>query len=205
MTPKNLALVLLLIASAMLSACLQMVIVSSEPATPAAQPEAAPIELSIPPAPMMTDEPEFQVPALPVESFTYENPEIGLLVDFPKDWTVGDMTVIGERASQTLVSAPGGVTMVTLTVSLWEPYNDLDAYAETRQIAWDASGFTTLSTQEWTLNNGQMARVFVLETPEAQPVLFLLTALDNRYLTLAGEGDLELVEQIARTLRFSVE
>jgi hypothetical protein len=205
MTPKNLALVLLVIVSAMLSACLPMVIVSSESATPAVQPDAAPVELSIPPAPMMTDEPEFQVPALPVESFTYENPEIGLLVDFPKDWTVGDMTVIGERASQTLVSAPGDTTIVTLTINLWEPYNDLDAYAETRQIAWDASGFTTLSTQEWTLNNGQMARVFVLETPEAQPVLFLLTALDNRYLTLAGEGDLQLVEQIARTLRFSGE
>jgi hypothetical protein len=205
MTPKNLTLVLLVIASTMLSACLPMVIVSSESVTPAAQPEAEPVELSIPPAPIMTEEPEFQVPALPVESFAYENPEIGLLVDFPKYWTVGDMTVLGERASQTLVSAPDDSTMVTLTVSLWEPYNDLGAYVETRQIAWDASGFTILSAQEWTLNNGQPARVFFIETSESMPVFFLLTALDDRYLTLAGEGDLQLVEQIARTLRFSDE
>ncbi len=205
MTPKNLTLVLLVIASTMLSACLPMVIVSSESAPSTAQPETGPVELSIPPAPIMTEEPEFSVPVLPVESFTYENPEIGLLVDFPQTWTVGGMTVLGERASQTLVNAPEGATMVTLTVNLWEPYNDIEAYAEVRRVAWDASGFTTLSEQEWTLNNGQTARVFFLESPESRPVLFLLTALDDRYLTLAGEGDLELVEQIARTLRFSGE
>lgn len=203
MTSKNLALVLLVLASVMLSGCLPMVIVSSEVATPVVQPESEPVELSISPAPIMTEEPGFQIPVLPLESFTYENPEISLLVDFPKDWTVGDVTVIGERASQTLVSAPDGATLVTLTVSLWEPYNDLGAYTEMRQVAWDASGFTILSAQEWTLNNGQTARVFFLETPEAQPVFFLLTTLDNRYLTLAGEGDLQLVEQIAKTLRFS--
>lgn len=203
MTPKNLALVLLVLASVMLSACLPMVIVSSEAVTPVVQPEVEPVELSTPPAPIMTEEPEFQIPALPVESLSYENPEIGLLVDFPREWMIGDTIVIGERASQTMASAPDGSTIVTLTVNLWEPYNDLGAYAEMRQIAWDASGFTTISSQEWTLNNDQTARVFFLETPEADPVFFLLTALDDRYLTLAGEGDLELVEQIALTLRFT--
>jgi hypothetical protein len=203
MMPKNPALVLLVVTSAMLSACLPTAIVSSEVVTPVFQPEVEPVELSIPPAPIMTEEPEFQIPVLPFESLSYENPEIGLLVDFPREWTVGDMTVIGIRASQTLASAPDGSTIVTLVVNLWEPYNDLDAYAEMRQIAWDASGFTTISSQEWTLNNDQTARVFFLETPEANPVFFLLTALDDRYLTLAGEGDLELVEQIALTLRFT--
>lgn len=205
MTPKNLALVLLVIVSAMLSACLPMVVVSSESVTPAAQPEAEPVELSIPPAPIMTEEPEFQIPTLPMESFTYENPEIGLLVDFPKDWTVGEMTVIGERASQTLMSAPDDSTMVTLTVSLWEPYNDLNAYVETRQIAWENSGFEILSSQEWILDNGQSLRVFIMETPQQNRALFVFAELNDRYLTLAGEGDLQLVEQIARTLRFSVE
>ncbi|PKN91744.1 MAG: hypothetical protein CVU44_17675 [Chloroflexi bacterium HGW-Chloroflexi-6] len=202
MTPKFFPLFSLVIASLLFSACLPIVSASSEAATLPAPVASTPTEQPIAPEPLPTEKPASKVPALPMESVTYENAEINLLMDLPATWTIGEPMVIGDRATQTVMSSPDNSTTVTLLINLWEPHNDLAAYVEVRQTAWEASGFTVLSSEEWILDNGQPVRVFIVETAEQNRAFFLLTPLDDRYLTLAGEGDLELVEQIALTLRF---
>lgn len=202
MTPKFFPLFLLVVSSLLFSACLPIVTTPSDAATLPATVVSTPTEQPITPEPLPTEKPSSKVPALPMESVTYENAEINLLMDLPATWTIGESMVIGDRATQTLMSSPDNSTTVNLLVNLWEPHNDLAAYVEVRQTAWEASGFTVLSSEEWILDNGQPVRVFIVETAEQNRVFFLLTPLDDRYLTLAGEGDLVLVEQIALTLRF---
>ena len=203
MTPKIFPLFVLVVTSLLFSACLPIVVASSDVVVPPADVENIPAdELPVPLEPILPDEPAGKVSALPMESVTYENAEIALLLDLPKTWTVGEPIVIGPRAIQTLMSAPDDSSNITLLLNLWEPYNDLAAYAEVRQTAWEASGFVILSSEEWVLDNGQPVWVFIVETAEQNRVFFLLTALDDRYLTLAGEGDLELIKQIALTMRF---
>lgn len=202
MTPKFSPMFLLVVASLLFSACLPIVTAPSDVATQPAQIENSPTAQVASPEPLLTEKPASKVPALPMESVTYENAEINLLMDLPATWTIGESMVIGDRATQTVMSSPDNLTTVNLLVNLWEPHNDLAAYVEVRQTAWEASGFTVLSSEEWILDNGQPLRVFIVETTDQKRVFYLLTPLDDRYLTLAGEGDLALVEQIALTLRF---
>jgi hypothetical protein len=69
-----------------------------------------------------------------------------------------------------------------------------------RKTAWEASGFTILEEQALTLELGLPAVLFTIQTPDAQSVI-LLAALQDSYLEISGEGDLELVKEIALRLR----
>jgi hypothetical protein len=51
------------------------------------------------------------------------------------------------------------------------------------------------------LVDGRPASDFFIEAPGAPLSYFLLTTIGDRYLQLSGEGDLALIETIARTLR----
>ena len=42
---------------------------------------------------------------------------------------------------------------------------------------------------------------FVLQSPDKSQVFFLFTTLGQDYLEISGEGNLALVEEIARTMR----
>jgi hypothetical protein len=49
---------------------------------------------------------------------------------------------------------PAGETILSITVLLWDPKNDLDAFSATRKQAWDASGFQIRAEQELILSGG---------------------------------------------------
>ncbi len=151
-------------------------------------------------------------PKLPVASFeaqTYVNEEAGFALDYPAGWTVNEI-VIGPRGAQfqflsspelaEAATVPEGATRVNAAIYQWEPRNDLAAYASQRKTAWEASGFQILAEEQLTLELGLSAVRFTVQTPEAQ-ILFLVAALDDRYLELSGEGDMELVKEIVQRIR----
>lgn len=178
--------------------------------------ESAPTQTSIsatgttlPPTPTEETAPQGKLPAPPFDSQPYINEEAGFALDIPTGWTINEV-VVGPRGTQIqflskpeLADAaviPEGETRVNATIYQWDPKNDLAAYVEHRNTAWEASGFTILEEQPLTLELGLPAVLFTVQTPDTQTV-FLLTALQDSYLEISGEGDLELVKTIAQRLR----
>ena len=89
---------------------------------------------------------------------------------------------------------------VSATIYQWDPKKDLAAFITNQKSAWDASGFTILEEQPLTLELGLAATEFTVKTPEAN-VVYLITAIGDRYLVLSGEGNLELVKKIVGRVR----
>lgn len=162
-----------------------------------------------PPAPTEETVPQGKLPAPPFPAKLYVSKNGTFALDYPDGWTVSE-TVVGDRGTQIqflsnpdLADAaviPEGETRVNATIYQWDPKNDLDAYVAQRKSAWEASGFTIVEEQPLTLELGLPAVLFTIQTPDAQSV-FLLTALNDNYLEISGEGDLELVKTIAQRLR----
>jgi hypothetical protein len=188
--------------------------VKPQPEAPAA--DIAPTQTNIPatvtavpPTPTETLVPEPKLSAAPFDSQPYVNEYAGFVLDIPTGWMVNEM-VVGPRGTQIqflsapelaeAATIPEGETRLSATIYQWDPKNDLPAYVEHWKTAWSASGFTILDEQELTLELGLPAVQFTVQTPEAQTV-FLVTALEDQYLVLSGEGDLDLVRQIVRRLR----
>lgn len=178
--------------------------------------DAAPTQTNVPAAettapstPTEEPVPQGKLPAAPFDSQPYINEEAGFALDIPTGWTINEV-VVGSRGTQIqflskpeLADAavlPEGETRVNATIYQWDPKNDLDAYAQNRKTAWEASGFTILDEQELTLELGLPAVLFTIQTPETQAVI-LLAALEDSYLELSGDGDLELVKEIVMRLR----
>jgi hypothetical protein len=177
--------------------------------------DAAPTQTNIaatettPPTPTEETVPQGKLPASSFDSQPYINEDAGFALDIPTGWTTNEV-VVGSRGTQVqflskpeLVDAavvPEGETRVNATIYQWDPKNDLDAYVQQRKTAWEASGFTILEEQALTLELGLPAILFTIQTPDAQSVI-LLTALQDSYLEISGEGDLELVKEIALRLR----
>jgi hypothetical protein len=170
------------------------------PALPAAtQPGAAPTEAR----------PSGKLPATSFESRTYINETVGFALDYPAGWSVNE-AVVGSRGSQVqflsspdladVAVLPEGATRVSATVYQWDPKNDLAAFVDNQKNAWGASGFTILEEEPLTLELGLAATQFTIQTPDAN-VVFLITAIGDQYLVLSGEGNLELVKEIAKRLR----
>jgi len=162
------------------------------------------------PAPAPTEAaPNPKLPAASFESQTYINEESGFALDYPVGWTVKEV-VVGPRGTQVqflsspeiaeMASLPKGATRVNATLYLWDPKNDLAAFVANQKTAWEASGFTVLDEAQLVLELGLPAVKFTLQTPEAK-VEFLVTALEDHYLLLSGEGDLELVREIVQRVR----
>ena len=192
----------------------------SGPVPEIAAPELAPTQTAtavppsatptpFPPTLTPTSPPMSKLPAAPFEAQTYVNEEAGFALDYPIDWTVSE-TVVGPRGTQILflstpelaeaATIPEDQVRLSATIYQWDPKNDLAAYVDNLKSAWSASGFTILDEQELTLELGLPAVQFTVETPDTQ-VVYLVTALEDQYLVLAGEGDLALVEQIVQRLR----
>ena len=150
-----------------------------------------------------------KLPAAPFESQPYFNEEAGFALDIPSAWTTQE-TVVGPRGTQVLflskpelaeaATIPAGETRLSAAIYQWDPKNDLGAYVDNMKTAWASSGFTILDEQQLTLEQGLPAVQITVRTTEAD-VLYLITALKDQYLVLAGEGDLTLVEQIVQRLR----
>lgn len=172
-------------------------------------PTLTPTLTAFPPTPTETAVPEPKLPAAPFDAQTYINEEAGFAFEVPSGWTVNE-TVVGPRGTQIqflsspeLADAsviPTDQTRLSATIYQWDPKNDLAAYVQQRKEAWSASGFTILEEQELTLELGLPAVLFTIQTPETQTV-FLVTALEEQYLVIAGEGNLDLAREIVQRLR----
>lgn len=169
-----------------------------------------PVDGSAPAVTEMVVEPQGKISAPSFESQTYINEAGGFAMEIPAGWTVNEQ-VIGSRNSQVqflsapelaeLATVPAGATRVTLMINQWDPKNDLAAYLEKNKVAWIASGFTILNEEPVTLDLGLEAVRITLQSTDGVTVLYQIAALGDSYLTLSGEGDLALVEEIMRYLR----
>ncbi len=170
--------------------------------------------ISITEAPAVTSAPtdvlvNSKIPAASFESQTYINQQAGFALDYPAQWTVNE-SVIGDRGSQVqflsspeigdLAVLPEGATRVSAVIYQWDPKNDLTAYVDHWKTAWDASGSTIVEEQQLILDLGLNAVQFVIQIPDSSAV-FLITAIGDQYLVIGGEGNLELVKEIAQRLR----
>ena len=162
------------------------------------------------PAPAPTETaPSPKLPAASFESETYINEEAGFALDYPAGWTVNEI-VIGPRGTQVqflsspeiaeLAALPEGETRVNATIYQWDPKNDLAAYVAKWKTAWESSGFTILEEEQLVLEQGLPAVKITVQTTEAN-VVFLVTALEDQYLVLSGEGNMDLVQEIVQRLR----
>ena len=155
-------------------------------------------------------EPQGKLPAPSFESQTYINEAVGFAIEYPASWTVNE-TALGDRGSQTqllstpeiaeLQTLPAGATRVTIVINQWEPKNDLAAFVDVRRTAWESSGFTILDEEPLTLDLGLAAIRFTVQTADGVTVLFQFAAVGDQYISISGEGDLTLVEEIMMYLR----
>ena len=144
------------------------------------------------------------------ESQAYIDEAAGFVLEYPVGWTM-KQTMTGPRGSQTLLlsapeiadleALPSGATRVAIDVNGWDPQNDLAAYVENRKTAWEASGFTILEEQPLTLDLGLPAVRLSGQTAAGIPVEYLIAAIRDQYVTISGEGDLQLVREMMQYLR----
>ena len=185
-------------------------VVTDLPATiPAATETAAPVIPTDTVAAPTESVPNPKLPASSFESQPYIDEAAGFALDIPTGWTVNEM-VVGSRGTQVqflsspdLAEAPvvpAGATRVNATIYQWDPKNDLAAFVANQKTAWEASGITVLEEEQLVLEQGLPATRFNVQTPDTQ-LIYLMTALNDQYLVLSGEGDLALVDEIVRRVR----
>lgn len=179
---------------------------------PAAEPATQTPEAQAPtaPAPLPTNTPEpTAAPGLSFTAAPYRDEAAGFELDRPADWSLQPPASVGSRGTQALLLSPGSTletlaaegSRVAITVYAWEPRNDLAAYAAHRRTAWEASGFTFLSEASGRLADGRPAMTYVVQTSDGLRVFFQFTTVGEHYLEISGEGDLTLIEEVARTVR----
>jgi len=96
---------------------------------------------------------------------------------------------------------PAGGMILSVTVQLWDPQNDLEAFIDQRKLAWDASGISILSEGRVILSGERPAAQFTVQGVDGAQAFFLLTTNGDNYLVLSGSGDLGLLADIAHTVR----
>jgi hypothetical protein len=148
------------------------------------------------PTEALTKTPE--VPAPSFDAVTYRDAEAGFEFDYPSDWGIG----FQERHSRGYFVQLEDIEGMRLeaTVYLWDPKGDLPAYLEVRRRAFESSG-NIVEENSMTLTNGQEAVTFLVESLDGNQSFIFITTLHDRYLQLSGGGDLELLREIAGTVR----
>jgi hypothetical protein len=143
---------------------------------------------------------------------THHDVLYGFSFEYPADWML-EAIELGDRAlaAYQLTSwkqEPGavaevreGATIMTITLQLWEPNGELDAYGKQRTSAWRASGLTIVDEMEVMLLNGSRALTGVIQEPGEGHGYFLLTTLGDHYLTATGDGDVQAMRLIAVSIR----
>ncbi len=183
----------LIVLPSLITAC------SSTPiATPAPAPTATVVATPTPSTPTLSF-----VPVL------YRDEINGLELDYPSDWSLDPNTQVGSRGSVALLVSPGttdqdlpeGGSRLSITIFKWDPKNDLPAFVAHRRGAWDGGGFRILQESKLTLVDGRNASEFVVEAPDQMQAFFLFTTSGQDYLQIAGEGDMQLLAEIAHTVR----
>ena len=151
-------------------------------------------------------------PSLSFEPATYRDEPAGFEFDYPAEWTKEGPQVIGPRGYIAQFTSyphppgdipdiqPEGSSQLQTAVMLWDPKGDLDAYIEQRKMGWASSGNTIISEQEHALAGDLQAASFVIDSFGTQ-AYFLLAAVGEKYLVISGQGDIDLLNEIALTLR----
>jgi hypothetical protein len=142
-------------------------------------------------------------------SAVYSDETNGFKLDYPADWTLVPNTRIGSRGSQAQLFSPGtsvdalaaGGTRITLTIYDWDPKNNLKAYVDQRKTAFESSGSTIAQEVSGNLADGREEVHFILTSPDNESSFVMITTIGERYLQIAGDGNLDLVAAIANTLR----
>lgn len=172
-------------------------VVTQEPVlTGAPQTEEPPVE---PPA---TEMPSIDPPMGETffEAELYRNEIIGIEFKYPAAWEIIDLGTLGDRGSGIQFSADGEL-MMNVTLLRWDPINDLEAFAQTRKLAWSASGFMLELEELETLSSGQAAYLYIVRTPDGEQAVFFLTELGERYLEMNGVGNVDELVEITGTLQ----
>ena len=167
------------------------------PPTATVQPTEPSPTATPPPTETPTSTPSAQ---LSFEPATYVSESAGFELDYPASWTPSGEVALGDRGSGVQFTS-GGEPVLDITILRWDPVNDLAAFVDSRKQAWQASGFTILSEDELTLEGDHKAKAFVVQTPTGEQAFFLYTTLGDRYLQLSGNRDLDLLREVAGTLR----
>jgi hypothetical protein len=143
---------------------------------------------------------------------TYRDESAGFELDFPSAWTADSPQIGGARGYFAQITSwsrepgelpefiPEGETILAITVLLWDPRYELDQFVDNRRQGWEASGNQILQENELNLPGDWRALEFLVETQE-ETAYYLLTTVDDRYLLMSGTGDLDLLMEIAGTLR----
>lgn len=146
------------------------------------------------------------------QTATYEDEDVGFALDYPASWYLlktqpedkQSRGYLASFSSWPLTPESGeileGETRFDVTVLRWEPL-DLAQFVASRKSAWEAAGLTILSEESWVLANKLEATRFLVNTADEGTVFFLFTLIGDRFVSLSGTGDLELLGQIGRTLR----
>lgn len=133
------------------------------------------------------------------EGVTYRDDTAGFALGYPIDWGIGFKETQSRGEIVQLQDASG--PRLDIVVLRWDPKQDLPAFLDVRRIAWDNSAIKVQEEQPMTLANGQEAVRFVVEGQDGDLGFFFFTTLGDRYLQLSGGGDLDLLKEIAQTVR----
>jgi hypothetical protein len=188
-----------LFSTLLLAACLP-----AAPSIPTAEPTAAAV--STLPAPPTTEAPT--AAALSYVPATCVDDVNSFEIDYPADWSLDPNAEVGPRGSYAQLFSPGttagsladGGSRFGIMVYDWDPKKDLVAYVDHRRLAWEHNGFTFIRESQGELIDGRPEMDFTI-LGRSTEVFVLYTTVGDRYLEIVGEGDLVLVEKVARTLR----
>ena len=146
-------------------------------------------------------------PVSPVGSI-YRDEAASFELTYPVDWMLIPSKPLGSRASQALLLSPGttaeslgdGGTRISIVIYNCDPMGDLSAYVTKRKAAWNASGSTILEETELELAGGHQAVSFIVESTDKQRDFIMITTTKEKYLEIAGQGNLAWIKEIAQTL-----
>jgi hypothetical protein len=134
------------------------------------------------------------------EAATYRGESAGFELDYPAAWSLPDQVEQGSRGSIVQISE-SGEPRLDIVVLRWDPTSDLNAFIDVRKQAWNASGINILSQEELKLAKGHRAVRFVVQGQDGEQAFFFFTTVGERYLQLSGSGNLDLLAEIAQTVR----
>lgn len=195
----RLKLTLLLCLILTMTACAPAATATPLPATEAG--EADPIVIPVTDIPVATEP----------TARSYSDPTYGFSFDYPAAWTL-DVVSLGERAPQSIqltswqhtpgliAEVPEGGTVMNVVVQLWDPAGDLEVFTQQRISAWEASDISIVTREALTLPDGRAAQEFVVRSVDSDGYFFF-TTLGEQYLVISGSGDMDVIRQVARSVR----
>jgi hypothetical protein len=159
--------------------------------------------------PTATMPPEPTATQISFASKIYKDEANGFELDYPAAWSLIPNQQIGSRGATVQIFSPGtsaetllpGGTRLSITVYAWDPKSDLASYVTHRKSAWDGSSARVIMEAKGDLADGRKEMHFIVEAADKLQSFFMFTTVGEKYLEIAGDGDLALIEEIARTLR----